>query len=169
MTLQPLILTLVLGFAADKDLDKLQGAWQVEKIVGRGKELTGERARAITFVVDKDSMQRFVNGVDRKDPATIKIDASKMPPQIDLMPAKQGDPTMLGIYEIDGDTLKWCFSAEKRPAKFESAEGGDATLIILKRAKRSTSAATRRVSEAERVGHRAPLRKPSASRLTHHS
>jgi uncharacterized protein (TIGR03067 family) len=136
MILQPLIVTFALGLAADKELEKLQGAWQVEKLVGRGKEITGENARRISFEFEGNSLKRLVNGVDRKDPATIKIDASQKPAQIDLMPAKQGDPTMLGIYAIDDDTLKWCFSSKKRPEKFESPEGSDATLIILKRVKK---------------------------------
>jgi uncharacterized protein (TIGR03067 family) len=136
MILNVLVITVAVGFAADKDLDKLQGTWQAQKLVGRGKEIDAERARAITYVFEGDVAKRFVAGVDRKDPGTIKIDASKKPAHIDLKPAKDGDPTMLGIYEIDGDTLKWCFSAKKRPEKFEAPEGTDNLLLVLKRVKK---------------------------------
>jgi uncharacterized protein (TIGR03067 family) len=136
MMLNALMLTMCLSYAADKDLDKLQGTWQMQKLVGRGKEIDGDRARAISYVFDGDSAKRLVNGVDRKDPGTIKIDASKKPAHIDLKPAKEGDPTMLGIFEIDGDTLKWCFSSKKRPEKFESVEGSDNILMIFKRVKK---------------------------------
>src|SRR5258707_5949050 len=110
MLFNALMLILSLGFAADKELDKLQGTWQAEKIVGRGKEVPDDRAKAISYVFDGNSAKRFVNGVDRKDPATIKVDASKKPAQIDLSTGKDGDPTMLGIFEVEGDTLKWCMS-----------------------------------------------------------
>jgi uncharacterized protein (TIGR03067 family) len=135
MFLNSLVIALSLGFAADKD-DKLQGTWQAEKIIGRGKEIPAERAKLISFVIEGNTVKRLVNGVDSKDPVTIKIDTSKKPIQFDLMSSKQGDPTMLGIYEIDGDTLKWCFSAKKRPEKFESGDGSDNMLIVMKRVKK---------------------------------
>jgi len=135
MLMQALVLSLSLSFSADKELDKLQGTWQMEKLVGRGKEIDGDRARAISYVFNGDTAKRLVNGVDRKDPGTIKIDAAKKPAHIDLKPAKDGDPTMLGIFEIDGDTLKWCFSSKKRPEKFEAPEGSDNLLMIFKRVK----------------------------------
>ncbi len=136
MFLNSLVITLSIGFAADKDLDKLQGTWQMQKLVGRGKEIDDDRARAISYVFEGNTAKRFVNGVDRKDPGTIKIDAMMKPAHIDLKPAKEGDPTMLGIYEIDGDMLKWCFSAKKRPEKFEAPEGSDSILMIFKRVKK---------------------------------
>src|SRR2546421_570916 len=83
------------------DPDRFQGAWQAQQITGRGKEVPPEKAKAITFVIEGNTLKRFVNDVDRKDPATIKVDASKKPMQFDLTPAKQGDPTMLGICELD--------------------------------------------------------------------
>jgi uncharacterized protein (TIGR03067 family) len=85
MLLNSLAMFLVLGAAADKDLEKLQGTWQVEKLIGKGgKEVPAENAKKIRFVIEGDSLKRLVNGVDRKDPATIKVDASKNPAQIDL-------------------------------------------------------------------------------------
>jgi uncharacterized protein (TIGR03067 family) len=135
MLIYPLVLTLSVGLAADKDLEPLQGVWQAQRIVGKGKELPAENVKRISFAVENNTMRRFVNDIDRKDPGTIKVDPSKKPPHIDLTTGKQGDPPMFGIYEIDGDTLKWCFG-RKRPEKFESAEGSDATLIIMKRVKK---------------------------------
>ena len=134
MILNALILSLTLT-AADTDT-KLDGTWQMQRLVGRGKEIDDDRARAISYVFEGNSAKRFVNGVDRKDPGTIKIDATKKPAHIDLKPAKEGDPMMLGVYEIDGDNLKWCFSSKKRPEKFEAPEGSDNILMIFKRVKK---------------------------------
>lgn len=134
MFLNAIVLSLALG-VADTDA-KLDGTWQLQKLVGRGKEIDDDRAQAISYVFEGNSAKRLVNGLDRKDPGTIKIDTAKKPAQIDLKPAKEGDPTMLGIYEIDGDTLKWCFSSKKRPEKFEAPEGTDFILMIFKRVKK---------------------------------
>ena len=43
----------------------------------------------------------------------------------------------LGIYEIDGDTLKVCFDPEgkKRPTEFKTASGSQ-TLVVHKRLKK---------------------------------
>jgi uncharacterized protein (TIGR03067 family) len=135
MTLQLPVLIVLAGFAADTDLDKLQGTWEAQRIVSRGKEVAPEKG-TLTFVIKGDTVKRFVMDVDRNDPATIKVDATAKPARIDLTSTKPGDPKLLGIYEIDGDTLTLCFSPTKRPEKFESAEDGDHTLIVLKRVKK---------------------------------
>src|SRR5437588_713509 len=110
MILRLPLLVLVLGLAADKELDALQGTWETQRLVGKGgKEVPPEKAKAVTFVIQGDTLKRFVNGMDRNDPATIKADAAKKPAQFDLTSTKPGDPKMLGIYELDGDNLKLCF------------------------------------------------------------
>jgi uncharacterized protein (TIGR03067 family) len=137
MIASALLLSLSFGFAADKDLLKVQGAWQVEKVVSKGKEVDSDGAKAISFVIEGNVIRRFVNGVDRKDPATIKMTPPlKRPGHIDLTSDNKGEPKMLGIYELDGDTLKWCFSPKKRPDKFESPEGSDITLIVMKKVRK---------------------------------
>jgi uncharacterized protein (TIGR03067 family) len=131
----PVLIVALVGFAADTDLDKLQGTWELTRAVGRGKEVVPDKG-AVTFVIKGDTMKRFVRDVDRNDPLTIKVDATAKPARIDLTPAKPGDPKMLGIYELDGDNLKVCMSATKRPEKFESPEGSDITLLVMKRVKK---------------------------------
>jgi uncharacterized protein (TIGR03067 family) len=137
MLLRLPLFILALGFLADKDLDALQGTWETQRVVGKGgKEVPPENAKAVSFVVQGDTLKRFVNGVDKNDPATLKVDATRKPAHVDLTPARPGDPKMLGIYELDGDMLKLCFSPTKRPEKFESPQGGDNTLLVLKRVKK---------------------------------
>jgi uncharacterized protein (TIGR03067 family) len=40
-----------------------------------------------------------------------------------------------GVWEVKGDTLKWCFSTKDRPKGFESQEGADFFMLVLRRQK----------------------------------
>ena len=71
---------------------------------------------------------------------TQKLDPSKSPKTIDVMMTeglKKG-AVMLGIYEIDGDTLRVCFDEEgkKRPTEFKSPAGSQTFVNVHKRAKK---------------------------------
>ena len=71
---------------------------------------------------------------------TQKLDPSKSPKTIDVTmtegPSK--GTVMLGIYEIDGDTLKVCFDphGKKRPTEFKSAPGSQTFVNVHKRVKK---------------------------------
>lgn len=131
-----LMVSMSIGFA-EKEIDKLQGTWQVQKLVSKGKEVDAEKAKNLTFVIEGTKINRFVNGVDSKDPANLLVVQPKKGPAIfSLSTGKKDDPPMLGIWELDGDNLKWCFSPKRRPTSFESPEGSDITFMILKRIKK---------------------------------
>jgi hypothetical protein len=72
----------------------------------------------------------------------ISLDPSKRPPAIDATKADGG--VVVGIYEIDGDTLRLAFRMNKerqqekdRPAKFESEADSKVALLVLKREKKA--------------------------------
>ena len=66
------------------------------------------------------------------------IDASGDLKRIDatgvVLPGKR-ERTFLGIYEIDGDTLKWCVDNRQKERPTEFKTGGGHYLLILKRKK----------------------------------
>jgi len=72
--------------------------------------------------------------------AKFTIDPAKNPKQIDY--AMTGGPTtgktQLGIYELEGDTVKFCFAApgKDRPPDFTTKEGSSRTLSVWKREKK---------------------------------
>jgi hypothetical protein len=41
-----------------------------------------------------------------------------------------------GIYEVDGDTWRHCFSLAERPTEFGSKEGSGVHYVVLKRVKK---------------------------------
>lgn len=122
------------------------------------KDLAGEyliigiEAKGMKF--GEDDLAKFSKGDDRKvtikddqiiarfggkeDPATIKIDASKNPPQIDLTSTKDGKKEInYGIYKLEKDVLTIC-ATEKgepkdRPKEFKAE--GNAIILTLKKAK----------------------------------
>jgi len=72
--------------------------------------------------------------------AKFKIDPIKKPKTIDytVTDGPEKGKTVLGIYELDGDTVKFCFSApdKERPSEFTAKEGSGRTLSLWKRNKK---------------------------------
>jgi uncharacterized protein (TIGR03067 family) len=105
----------IAGDAKD-DKKAIQGAWSFTK---------GDDTIKLTFKGDKFQFEfkgASVNG-------TFKLDATKKPHTIDMAVTKGSDEktkayegkTALGIYQLDGDKLKWCTNEpgkEERPTAF---------------------------------------------------
>jgi uncharacterized protein (TIGR03067 family) len=69
--------------------------------------------------------------------AKFTIDPTKKPRAIDyaMTEGPTKGKTHLGIYELDGDTVKFCFAApgKDRPTEFTAKEGSQRTLSVWKR------------------------------------
>jgi uncharacterized protein (TIGR03067 family) len=103
-----------------KDLEKLQGKWLAE-LDGKKIELKLAQERFTITFSDGDKEIVFKGAV--------ALDAAKKPRHIDFTidegPKFVGD-TARGIYELDGDTLKWHANQpgkEARPAEFPAVQG----------------------------------------------
>jgi uncharacterized protein (TIGR03067 family) len=122
-----------------KEVRKFQGTWTFESCETGGKELpVGEfKGLILTFEGDKHTVKK---GDEVIQVGTQKLDPSKSPKTIDVTLAEGPNKgaVMLGIYEIDGDTLKVCFDPQgkKRPAEFKSAPGSENFVNVHKRVKR---------------------------------
>jgi uncharacterized protein (TIGR03067 family) len=117
---------------AKKDLDALQGEWKPEKAQVGGVEAPPEVTAKMTARFKGDVLT--IRHSD--DPAKFKLNPTKQPAEIDLFPIHHKE-TLLGIYELSGDTLKLCITAEggPRPTKFESPAKSKIALFVFKRAK----------------------------------
>jgi uncharacterized protein (TIGR03067 family) len=148
-TLTPLVAALLL-FADDKppppkldpavvaELQRLQGSWQAEAWEEAGKPLAGGELKKRTFFFGANifyirSGEKLLQG------GAAQLAPTKKPRTINFS-VKEGegaDGVMLGIYSLDGDTLKLCFDpqGESRPKDFKAGEKSGFTRITLKRPK----------------------------------
>jgi len=123
----------------EKEVRKFQGTWTFESSETGGKELpAGElKGLILTFEGDKHTVKK---GDEVIQVGTQKLDTSKSPKTIDVTLAEGPNKgtVMLGIYEIDGDTLKVCFDLQgkKRPTEFKSAPGSENFVNVHKRVKK---------------------------------
>src|SRR5262249_17050280 len=109
-----------------KELRRFQGDWTFESSIADGKEIpAGDlKGLVLTFEGDKHTVKK---GAEVIQVGTQKIDPTKRPRTIDVTmtegPSKGA--MMLGIYEIDGDTLRVCFDSQgkRRPTEFGSGSG----------------------------------------------
>ncbi len=124
---------------AEKELKKFQGVWTFESVEAGGKKAPADdlKGLTLTFAGDKYTVRK---GGEVIQVGTQKLDPSKSPKAIDVTVTEglRKGAVMLGIYEIDADTLKVCFDEEgkKRPTEFKSAAGSQTFVNVHKRARK---------------------------------
>lgn len=140
-----LIPTVILlsGAAADqkppRDEDRMQGTWVFATSERDGKkELDGDKVPLEMEFTTETFRFRLPAGAKHAQP--YKLDASKKPRTIDWLAGAKTGPAkpLLGIYELDGDTLKICWGKDgkERPQEFKTGSDAGDWLWILKRAKK---------------------------------
>jgi uncharacterized protein (TIGR03067 family) len=110
--------------AVMKELQELQGTWIVVSGEKQGKAYSEQEVKkgALTLTIEGDqfTMKSPRHAKDLKGKLT--IDPSKNPKTMDWSALRPEDNTPLtatGIYEVKGDTLKFCYG-EKRPTQFKT-------------------------------------------------
>ena len=117
---------------------KLVGVWMGYAVAGKGeKPDQGPVKIELTITAERIQARQF-KGKDDFDlgEGTFMLGSDKAPFHLDG-DKKLNNPNRkevwLGIYELDGDTLKWCVKRKGRPTEFATGDG--AFLLILKRQK----------------------------------
>jgi uncharacterized protein (TIGR03067 family) len=127
--------------AVKKELAKLQGEWKMVTGVADGYPVPDEMLSSAKRVCKGDELTVTIGGeVVMK--AKITLDPSKSPKTIDyqVIDGPTKGKKHLGIYALDGDTLKSCFAAPdgERPKEFGSKEGDKMTYSVWKRSAESS-------------------------------
>ena len=124
--------------AVKKDLARLQGEWSMVSGSADGQPMPDEMLKEMKRVCKGDELTVTMAG-ELFFKAKITIDPSKKPKTIDYQMTEgfTKGKKQLGIYEVDGDTLKSCFgkAGAERPTGFTSKAGDGRTLSVWKRQK----------------------------------
>ena len=142
MTKPLLSVTIVLAAAglgagddAATDLKKLAGTWEEVSHTADGKAKPADEVKGHTVVIDRSGKwEAFKDGTSLLK-GTVKLDPARKPRAADWA-IEGSDMVAKGIYEVDGDTWKHCFSLAGRPTEFGSKEGSGVYYIVLKRVKK---------------------------------
>ena len=137
-------LALLLGAAkpgqndAKPNLEPIQGGWKMVLGFKNGEELPADQVKTAELTIDDDQC-RFRLGAASMA-ATIKVDSSKVPKEIDFTFAEgdQKGKTVKGIYKLAGADLTICrglTERDRRPTEFAAPTDSGLLLMIWKRSK----------------------------------
>jgi len=124
--------------ATRSDLERLQGEWTMVSGEIQGEAMPDEIRTTARRVAKENETTVTVSG-QLFMKARFTLEPSKKPKSIDY--EMTGVPTegkrQLGIYEIDGEAVKFCFASpgNDRPTEFKTAAGDGRTLSVWKRVK----------------------------------
>jgi len=128
--------------AAKEELAKFQGTWRVVEVEENGERASADKLREwdATVEIKGDKHTLKARGVSL-GAVTIKIDPTTAPKRYDMFvlpAARDKDKDTQGIYELDGDTWKFCEdkSGKGRPTRFSGAAGTGWVLVVMKRDKK---------------------------------
>lgn len=120
-----------------KEMALLEGDWSMVSGEASGQSMPAEMVKSGKRVA-KDGETAITFGEKVYFKARYTIDPAKKPKTIDyaMTEGPTKGKTHLGIYELDGDKVKFCFAApgKDRPTEFTAKEG--ITLSVWKREKK---------------------------------
>lgn len=122
--------------ANEADLKKLQGEWTMISGLADGYAMPEEMLKTSKRVCNGDETTVIVGG-QLIMKAKFKIDATQKPKTIDydVTDGPTKGSKLLGIYELEGDQVKFCFGApgKDRPTTFASQFGERRTFSVWQR------------------------------------
>ncbi|MEQ8785745.1 MAG: TIGR03067 domain-containing protein [Pirellulaceae bacterium] len=115
----------------------LAGDWRGFAVEGKGENPDAGAVKLELTITDKTIHGVTFQGGQRVDQGEGKyaLDLAAAPAALDGSKLRLNgrQETWLGIYTLEGDTLKWCVGRRERPTEFETVKGQ--FLLILRRAK----------------------------------
>lgn len=126
--------------ATKKEMARFQGEWSMVSGSANGQAMPEELRKQMKRVCQADEATTMMGAMVYLK-AKITIDPAKQPKTIDYQMTEgvTKGKTQLGIYELQGDTFRSCFSApgDPRPTDFSTQPGDQRTLTVWKREKKA--------------------------------
>jgi uncharacterized protein (TIGR03067 family) len=120
-----------------KALDPLQGTWVATGGEQEGNPFPEAGLKNMKLVVSGDQYTFTSDSPEEK--GVLKPDPSKSPKalDIDIKEGEQKGQSQKAIYELDGDTLKICFTqpGNDRPSEMAAKAGSKCVMIVFKKEK----------------------------------
>jgi uncharacterized protein (TIGR03067 family) len=149
-------LTLLAGSAeagqndAKNELGPIQGGWTMVLGFKNGEELPADQVKTAELTIDDDQCRARLGAASMA--ATIKVDSSRAPKEIDFTFAEgdQKGKKVKGIYKVAGDDLTICrglTERESRPFEFAAPTDSGLLLMIWKRSNTVVSAKGKAIEE----------------------
>jgi uncharacterized protein (TIGR03067 family) len=118
-----------------KELDALQGSWKVVALEMNGGSAPAAAIQGAKIIIKGDQFESIAMGATLT--GTIEINPSATPKTFDLVYSSGSGlgHRSLGIYELDGNKWKACFTAREaaRPTEFAAPKGSAVVLDHLER------------------------------------
>ncbi len=120
-----------------KEMAQLEGEWSMVSGKANGQSMPEETVKSGKRIA-RDGETTINIGGQVYFKAKFSIHPTKKPKAIDyaMTEGPTKGKTHLGIYELNGDMVKFCFAApgQDRPTEFTANEGSQRTLSVWKRA-----------------------------------
>jgi uncharacterized protein (TIGR03067 family) len=121
--------------AVKKELQALMGTWRLISREVDGKKIGEEQFKGVILTHDAAGQFSVRHGGKVFVEATVRLDPIKKPKAIDVSftGGESKGKTVLGIYEIEGDTFRVCHARPEgeRPTAFSTRARSGHTLIVI--------------------------------------
>jgi uncharacterized protein (TIGR03067 family) len=121
LVIMPALFLVSAGEPTRSDLEKLQGTWVLVAMQREGEDVPPEEFKGWTAVYETNRISLH-DGERVRRRGIVTLDPSRKPKAVNTwdQDGPFEDQTVPGIYELDGDILKLCFSrpGSERPKEF---------------------------------------------------
>jgi uncharacterized protein (TIGR03067 family) len=129
----------LIGTAVAQDaaqaLKQLQGTYTLKSGAKSGTQLSDEDVKAFdNAVIAGDTITITAKG--KGEPAKLKVNPSKKPAEIDILPTRGKTRLIPGIYKLNNGELTLVYARgknAKRPKDFDAKEKGQIKLVLVKK------------------------------------